>query len=70
LAFQFCVIFHIFLELQILKLPTEVISLSHSGAIVAKDNEPPTVQDGFEISVLSRISVLYRICKNWAKNLM
>lgn len=70
MAFQFYVIFLIFLKLQSLKLPTEVISLSRCGTIVAKGNEPPTAQDGFEISVLSRISILSRISKNPARNLM
>lgn len=48
LNFPFYVIFHIFLKLPSLKLPAEV-------TIMAKDKDPPTAQDGFEISLLSRI---------------
>lgn len=70
LAFQFYGTSHFFLKLWSLKLPTEVISLSHSDAIDVKGNKPPSAQDGFKISVLSRISILSRICKNWARNLM
>lgn len=44
-----------FLKLPSLKLPAEV-------TIVAKDKEPPTAQDGFEIPLLSRI------CKSQERN--
>lgn len=55
LTFPFYAIFHRFPKLPSLKLLAEV-------TILAKDKEPPTAQDGFEISLLSRI------CKSQERN--